>query len=486
MKDKPLLYLFLFTAIFCAFFSPVSGSSKTETLYYIPVEGDITHGMSSFVKRGLDEAADADASLIVLGIDTYGGRVDACLEIVSHIESVEQAPVYAYVTDKAWSAGALIALACQRIIMREGSSIGSAAPVSGGQEMSEKYVSAIRAKFQAVAEKSGHCPNLAVAMVDNDVEIREVSLEGERVILTARQIENFKRQGKEVSSGDLISEKGKLLNLSFRDSLRYGLASENVRDFEELLSLLNMDKADIVQVKVNWAERLALFLTGGTVSYFLMTFGMLFIFLELQEPGFGLPLVLGISCLGVFFLSRHVVHLARWTDFLLFGIGVILILVEIFVIPGFGFAGISGGVLIIVSLYLALSPYTVPRYPWDFQTLQMTLLSLMGSLTVGILGSFALLNHIGRIPGLNRIVLQGTMREKHPAHGPHPEHDREDGPLKGESGTALTDLRPVGKIKLGGSIYDGIADHGFIGKDDKIEVVRIEGNRIFVKRSDEA
>ena len=150
MRHEKILIL----PILCALFLLASPSfiypetkKVSRSVYYIPVDDEINFGLAGFIKRGLDEAGENNAQLIILGIDTLGGRVDACLDIVQSIESVKDIPICAYIEDKAWSAGALIALACEKIVMREGSSIGSAAPVSGkGEELNEKYISALRAK----------------------------------------------------------------------------------------------------------------------------------------------------------------------------------------------------------------------------------------------------------------------------------------------------------------------------------------------------
>lgn len=452
----------------------VSGS-----VYYIPVDDEINFGLAGFIKRGLDEAMENNAQLIILGIDTLGGRVDACLDIVQSIESVKDIPICAYIEDKAWSAGALIALACEKIVMRKGSSIGSAAPVSGkGEELSEKYISALRAKFQAVAERNGYPANIAKAMVDKDIEVREVKISGKKEYLTQQQIEDLNEKKRKVTIGEMVSKKDKLLNLSYKSAKKYGIASNIVDDAGSIPSLYGMSGADVVNVRRNWAEYLAGFFTSALISSLLITFGFMLMYVEFGHPGFGLPGLMGLICFGLFFFGRYIVHLAGGADILLFAIGILLIALEIFVIPGFGLAGIGGIALILISLYLALSPYNIPKYPWDFHTLRKTLLIILGSFTFSIVGGLVMLNNIQKIPFLKRLVLIDEGRERKDQIS-SPEFKSIKTGLKG---LALTDLHPVGRARFGKKVLDSVSRDGYIKKGGKIEIIEISGNRILVKK----
>ncbi|MGM0568335.1 MAG: NfeD family protein [Elusimicrobiota bacterium] len=484
MSKNIKIFVLLSLILFSPSFLP-SDSPTSDKVFYIPVDGEISLGMAGFIKRGVEEASAGNADLIVLGIDTFGGRVDATLEILNHIEKVQDIPVYSFIEDKAWSAGALIAMAGEKIVMKKGSSIGSAAPVAGsGEELSEKYVSALRAKFQSLAEQNNYPAAIAVAMVDKDVEVREAKVEGKTRYLTHQQMENLINSGRDVSPGNLIIEKGKLLNLSFRDAESYSFSSgteENLKEF--LYSSMGSD-IELIETSPNWSERLAFFLTGGAVSSLLMSLGFLFIFMELQEPGLGWPGILGISFFALFFLSRHIVHLAQWTDVLLFAIGVILVIMEIFVIPGFGVAGISGGILIIAAIYLSLNHYTLPRYPWEFDNLKINMLMIMGSLIFSSVGSILFLGWLHKIPGLNKLVLTGTLGKKSSEES-NDLSDKEEKPGIGDEGIAMTDLRPVGRVNFSGKVLDGISELGLIKKGEKVSIVKVEGNSIFVRRRKE-
>ncbi len=463
-----------------------SGSENSRPVYHIPITSEINYGEYGFVRRGIEDALQDSAALIILQIDTYGGRVDACIDIVGAIDSAGEVPVYAFVEDNAWSAGALIALACEKIYMKDGSTIGSATPVTGeGEELSEKYVSAIRAKFLATAQKNGHPQNIAAAMVDQNIKVSEVLIDGEKRYLTPEQIEKA-AENKDVTISETVSDKGQLLNLTARDAARFTLSEGTKNNIESILEKEGMRESPVVKITKNWAEHLASFLTGGMVSSLLMTLGFLFLFLEFEEPGLGVPGILGICCFGLFFFGRHIVYLADWIHVLLFAIGVLLILLEIFVIPDFGLSGIAGGALVLLSVYFALSPFSVPRQPWDFQTFQINLLMIMSSLIVSIIGSLVIIHNMDKIPGLNKVMHAGNLvTPKSSCSGVQNQKQPEKANIKiGTEGTAVTDLRPVGRIRFGERIFDGVSQQGFVEKGTKVKVIETGDNRILVEKKE--
>lgn len=479
MKYPKIFLASLFISIL--FLSQQLQSETQNKVYYIPVSGEISFGLAEFVNRGIAEAQEAGAELIVLGIDTFGGRVDASLEMVQNIQAVKDLPIYAYVEGKSWSAGALVAFASERIIMEKGSSIGSASPVTGeGKDLGEKYVSALRAKFQAVAEANGYPENVAAAMVDKTIEVKQVEVGQEIKYLTQSQIIQLEEEGRDFTIKDTVSQEGKLLNLTYSQAKKYNIASGVVDNLDDLLRFYGFEGDNLVRVEKNWAEHLAIFFTNAMMTSLLLTIGFIFIYMELAEPGLGFPALISLICFSLFFFGRYVTNLAEWIDIILFVLGFLLVFVEIFVIPGFGFSGILGGILILVSVYLALSPYKVPQTPWDFHTFQMTLLILLGSLTASIVGGFALLNSLHKIPLLNRIVLNKTIKSEQQSKSFISK--AKDQLNLGDKGETVTDLRPVGRVAFGEGIYDAISQHGFIKKQEKVVVVEIRDNQILVKK----
>lgn len=478
MRLKKFIWFFLVISSVFIFSSDThTRTEPTRPVYQIPVHSEVDFGMLAFIKRGIREAIKADAGLIVLGIDTPGGRVDAALDIVREISELSIIPVYGFVEDKAWSAGALIALACEKIIMREGSSIGSAMPVSGrSSPTDEKFVSALRAKFRSIAKKNGYSENLSTAMVDKDLEIVRVILDGEEKILSGEQISILESDRGALVIKEYISTEGKLLNLSYHDALTFGISSKTVSGIGDILSIYGFNSEDLVTVRKNFPESLSSFFSGTIVSSLLISLGFIFLFLEFEEPGIGWPLIFSMLCFSLFFFAGHIADIAKWFHVLIFIAGVLLVFTEIFISPGAIVPGIAGGVFILASLFLVLGPKEMPRYPWDFLAVQRSLAITMGSLIAGISGSLFLASNLHRIPGASKLVLIAALSEKDSLVGADPL-------VKiGAKGIALTDLRPVGRVRFGKNVFDGVSREGYLGKGEKVKVVDNTGNRILIER----
>ncbi len=302
---------------------------KRPVVYVAPVEGIIDLGLAPFIKRVLDEATAAGAVAVVLEINTFGGRVDAAVQIRDSLLNARVRTI-AFVNKRAISAGALIALAAQDLVMAEGGTIGAATPVQLGQPgekaeaVGEKTVSYVRKEFRATAESRKRPPLLAEAMVDADVVIRG------------------------------ITEKGKLLTLTTDEAVKHKLVDQRADTLESALDKLGLGTPELRRAAPNWAENVVRFLTNPVVSSLLITIGMLGIILEIRTPGFGVPGALGITSLSLFFWGHWLVQLAGWEEVLIGVAGVILLLLEVLVIPGFGVAGMLGIAAIIASLILSL------------------------------------------------------------------------------------------------------------------------------------
>lgn len=456
-----------------------------KIVVYIPVDTEVQYGLAGFIKRSIQEAGNSNADAIVLGINTFGGRVDSALAIVSHIEEAGDLPVIAYVIDNAWSAGALIALGCKQVVMKPGSSMGSATPVAAGgpgvgaaKALSEKYVSAIRAKFRSVAEKNGYPPNLAAAMVDKDLEIKEVIVDGKKQYLTEDEITLLKNQKKKIEINKIIIAKGKLLNLTAEQAVEVGMAAAVIDNMNGLLSHLDLAGAKVINKKRNWSEHFASFATSATISGILLMLGLMALYTELSNPGFGWAGILGIACLGLLFWGKYIVNLAQMTEMILFFIGVALLLIEIFVIPGFGITGIAGLAFMGIGLYLAFVPFVAPKLPWDFSLFFRTLATMMAAVLGSISGFLILMHFLPELPGMKRLVLTTSLKPGMAGS----EKNEEQLDLLGQKGRAVTDLRPVGKAGFGDKILDVVAETGFINKTTEVEIIKVEGNRILVRK----
>jgi membrane-bound serine protease (ClpP class) len=419
-------------------------STPASAVFRVPVMGVIELGLAPFIERSLKEAREAGAQAVVLHIDTPGGRVDAAEQIVDAIQDSE-VPVYAYVDRRAFSAGALIALATKGIWMRPGSVMGAATPIVGGEKASEKIVSAMRSEMRSLAEVRGLDPRVAEAMVDEDVEI------------------------------DGVVDRGKLLTLTTDEAVRLNYA-RTVDDWDGMLAAIQATGASVHETRTNWAESLVRFLSNPAVAPILLSLGVLGLIIEFKTPAFGLAGLAGVTMLGLFFGSRWIVGLAGLEELLLLGGGLALLAVEVFVLPGFGIAGIAGLAAVGSSIFLSLVPRMAA--PADYGT-AAAVLSMVG--IVVILIGWALLRHLprsGRFARSGLLLGESTSREGgYSSATVRPE-------LVGASGVAVTDLRPSGTVRIGDERLDVVAESDFIQAGTPVRVVRAEGYRHVVRPTD--
>ena len=412
------------------------------TVYRVPVTGVIEHGLAPFIERSLDEAAAAGIAFVVLDMDTPGGRVDAAERISDAIRDAS-VPVYTLVNRRAFSAGALISLSTSRIYMRPGSVIGAATPVDGsGQKASEKIVSAMRSEMRALAEARGLDPEVAAAMVDEDVEIEDVV------------------------------EAGKLLTLTTEEAVAIGYATP-VDDLAALLTDLGQSDAQVVTIETNWAERVVRFFSNPVVAPFLLTLGFLGLITEIKTASFGMAGVAGLLSLSLFFGSHLIIGLAGLEDVIVFGAGLMLIGVEVFLIPGFGLFGILGGIGLLAGLYMSLLG-SLPTTP-DFTRAGMVL-----STTIILIAVSAWVM-IRSLPGSSRLAKSGIflLKRTDRAIGFESAEVRKD--LVGAEGTAITDLRPSGTGLFGDERIDVVSESEWITEGTRIRIMSAEGYRHLVR-----
>jgi membrane-bound serine protease (ClpP class) len=416
--------------------------NRSGPVLRVPIQGVIELGLAPFVERSVREAEAMGASAIVLDVDTPGGRVDAAERIADAI-SDSPIPVLAYVNRRALSAGALISLSADGIFMRPGSVIGAATPVDGtGERAPEKIVSAMRSSMRALAEARGLDPAIAEAMVDEDIEIPG------------------------------IVQAGRLLTLTSDEADRLGYAAP-VENWDALMAVLGTDGNEVRNMQVNWAERIVRFLSHPVVAPFLLSLGFLGLLVEIKTPGFGLAGGAGILSLALFFGSHLIIGLAGMEGVLLFGAGLVLLLVEVFLIPGVGVFGILGGIGMLTGIYMSLLG-GLPTAP-DFARASGVLST---SLVLVIASSWLLLR---RLPANRRLTRLGIFLGE--------ATDRETGytssvrraELMGQEGTALTDLRPSGTGLFGDERVDVVSESEWIEAGSRIRIISSEGYRHVVR-----
>lgn len=441
-----LFGILLLLGLLCAGAAPLA-QEKRAVVYVAPIEGIIDLGLAPFVQRVLDEATAAGAAAVVLEINTFGGRVDAAVQIRDALLNSRVRTV-AFVNKRAISAGALISLAAEKIVMAGGSTIGAATPVqvgqpgAGAQPVEEKTVSYVRKEFRATAESRKRPPLLAEAMVDADVAIRGVI------------------------------EKGKLLTLTTEEALKHKLADFRADTLEDALQRLGLGGAEIRRASPNWAENVVRFLTHPVLSSLLVTIGMLGIIIELRSPGFGVAGAIGVGSLAAFFWGHWLVQLAGWGELLLALAGVALLILELFVIPGFGFAGILGILALLAALVMSVvGSGATPEF------LMLAAGRILFSLLLAVLASFLLLRFMPHTPFGRRLILDAGLGAGH-AYGSAPEGDLR---WLGKRGRTTSPLRPAGIADIEGARVDVVSEGELIKPGTPVEVTRVDGNRIVVR-----
>lgn len=421
-------------------------------MYVAPIEGIIDLGLAPFVQRVVDEATAAGAAAVALEVNTFGGRVDAAVQIRDTLLNA-RVPTIAFVNKRAISAGALISLAAETLVMAGGSTIGAATPVQAGQPgaaaqpVAEKTVSYVRKEFRATAEARKRPPLLAEAMVDADVEI-----EG-------------------------VIEKGKLLTLTTDEALQHKMIDLRADTLEAALEKLGISGAELRRAAPNWAENLVRFLTHPVVSSLLITIAMLGIIIEIRTPGFGVPGALGITGLALFLWGHWLVQLAGWEELLLVLAGVALLVLEVFVIPGFGVAGVLGILAVIGGLVLSMmGAGAAPQF------ILLTLARVALALLFALAASLVLLRFLPRLPFGRKLILDtgldtGKGYVSPPASDSH---------WLGKSGRAASTLRPAGIADIGGERVDVVSEGEFVDAGEPISVIRVDGNRIVVRKTIDA
>lgn len=418
------IFVFLPLFHFCA------GAAYAGVNYVIPVRGTVEYALLSYIKRGLEQADKAGASLIIIDIDTFGGRVDAAIEI-SRLLREQKKNVAAYVSENAWSAGALIALSTPKIYMCKGSSIGSAEPKKMDDwTTDEKMVSALRAQFESVASAMKHPEDLAKAMVDKDVEIKD------------------------------LKPKGKLLNLTADQALKYNLAAAVVSSIEEILAL-EKSAGSFVTHEQTIGEKVARFVSDPVLSGILLNLGILGLTVEFWMPGHIAPGLGGILCFALFFWGHTIANAGAMLPLLLFIAGIIFLMLEIFIVPGFGLTGLLGIGMTFAGVYLAFAD--------PHEAIKVVSVSII--LTTAILAAF--ITYFPTSKMFRQVTLSAVIKGASASKS-------ENIKFLGKTGTALTDLNPAGRVKIDGQSVQVVSDGQFIDKGSEVKVISDEGNIITV------
>jgi len=460
--------------------------ASVRKIYVVPVSGMVDPGMAAFIKRALETPPNDQDPLFIIEMDTFGGRVDSALQIVDTLLSVPQGKTIAFVKNKAISAGALIALASSRLVMKKNTTIGDCAPITysneGPKMLGEKFQSPLRAKFRALAKRNGYPETLAESMVTAEMVVYAVEMEGKTIYMDSQAFEDLSQAEKErVSSKKTIVAKGELLTMNDTEAFELSFSRMSVDNIDEMLRRMEIENYKLIRIEESWSETLVRFI--GVIAPYLLMIGLAALYMEIKAPGFGVPGIIGITCLAIVFLNQYLVGLADHTEFLLLILGIILLGFELFVIPGFGIAGIAGLLFIVAGAILALQDFVIPdpSFPWQGELLLKNILHVLGAFFMAIIATLFALRYL--LPKLSVVVdgpyLDTTLRDY------RADSVEAGGARVGDIGIAMTFLRPSGKVKIKDDIFDVITEGKFMEKGTPVKVSEIKGNRIIVSRKSE-
>jgi len=467
-----------------------------DSVGHMHIEGALDMGTLALLQRALKEVRTRGGDRLVIEIDTPGGPIEVMWLMAKAIDEAvrDGVLVVAWVNDRALSAGVLVSMACERVYMRQRATIGSAQPVitlpggiaplpeAGG--LREKWTSSLRAQFRACAEWRGRSAVLAEAMVDAQIEARLIELDGESLIVSGKEYDDLQERNAYVVFHRTICESGELLNLTANEALEYGFVEGLAETFDEVLEMVGAHGASVLEIERARSEDLLGAL--NQIGFLLVAAGLILAFIELKVPGFGVPGILSIVCFGLLFTGRYMVGLADIPHIVLAAVGLICIAVDIFLLPGTLWLGLAGGALLLTGLLLGeLGPGFSLDNPLDrdlgFDAIFRLVMTALGA----ILGAWFVGRFLPETPLFGRMVLRAdgpdpgfaaAVPEVDPVSAKHI-------PRVGDHGTALTALRPVGKVELDGFTgrdFEARASGDALELGAPVRVTEVSGGRLVV------
>jgi membrane-bound serine protease (ClpP class) len=402
------------------------------------------------VKKSFDKATEEDADIVLIHMNTYGGMVDIADSIRTLILQYPK-PVYVFIDNNAASAGALISIACDSIYMRKGANIGAASVVNqSGEVMPDKYQSYMRSTMRSTAETNGRDPKIAEAMVDPSIIVPGVV------------------------------DSGKVLTFTSSEAIKFGYCEGEAESIAEVMRLAGYPEYELIEYHPTFVDNIIGFLVSPLISGLLIMIIIGGIYFELQTPGVGFPILASLVAAVLYFAPLYLEGLAENWEILIFIIGLLLIALEVFVIPGFGVAGISGIILVIFGL--TFSMIENEGFDISFVGLNAVLRSMglvIFSLFIAVVGSLFLGSRLLKKGGLfSKVVLSSEQKKEEGYVG----GGQGMSELIGQTGTVESVLRPSGKVEINGEIYDATSERSFIDKGEKVIVYKVETSQIFVKK----
>ncbi len=465
---KPIYYLLTLLLLSPACLFSQEQESEKKLVYQLNIKQEIAPGMWRQTKKAFEAADTLGADIFLIHMNTYGGTVLDADSIRTKILQSD-IPVYVFIDNNAASAGALISIAADSIYMRPGGSIGAATVVNQtGQAMPDKYQSYMRSTMRTTAEAKGKVP--VVEENDTVYKWRRDPRIAEAMVDPSIYIEG-------------VIDTGKVLTFTSEEAIKYGYSDGLAESIQEVLQQAGVENYEIVEYEPGWIERIIGFLVHPVFSGLLIMAIIGGIYFEMQTPGIGFPLGIAILAAVLYFAPLYLEGLAANWEILVFILGVILIAVEIFVLPGFGVAGISGITIVFTSLILSL----INNVDFDFGYVELENVGIaIMTVTVGLFGGFLLSLYFGKKmfsakSGPFKDFALSTVQNISEGYL---NVDASFLALKGKTGKAQTVLRPGGKVIIDGEIYDAMSQSGFIERGEEVLVRKVGTAQLYVDRPD--
>jgi len=444
------------------------GAASDKPLVYVfDIKEMIAKPIWRSTKRAFQEADSLGAEIVLIDMNTYGGEVASADSIRTFLLN-SKIPVYVFINDNAASAGALISIACDSIYMKPSAKIGAATVVNqSGEQVPDKYQSYMRATMRATAEAQGK--DTIISHGDTTLVWHRNPAIAEAMVDPRIYIEN-------------VSDSGQVLTFTATEAMQNGYCEGIVNSRKELLEQVGLTEYTIKEYNPSTMDRIIGLLISPFVTGILIMIIIGGIYFELQSPGIGFPLVAAIIAALLYFAPLYLEGLAEYWEFLIFALGIILMLVEIFAIPGFGIAGVAGIIAMLTGLTLSMVDNEVFK-DFEFTGEGMNLLMksfgvVVLSSLVGLIASIWTASKVLNTTTFASLVLGADQKTDEGYLGV----DSAQKTLVGKSGEAYTVLRPSGRVLIEGNIYDAKSEFGYINKGDKIKVLRYETGQVYVMK----
>ena len=479
-----------------------SGEPVEAVAAVISVKGMIDDGLLKSIERRSEEAIGMGATYLIYEIDTYGGLVISGHQISDYLilKAGKRVHTVAYIPTKAASAGAMISVACKDIIMVDGTIIGDCAPITMGAELKgterEKSESFIRGIFSRSAEANGYPEALLKAMVTQTIEVFRVKEKssGEFKFFEAEDMPKDPNAW-DIKDKKLIVSDTEILTLTDRQAKEYGIARAIVDDLDGALAFFEgRDNVVFPQkpvvMKMLWSEQMVRWISSPAVMGVLVLLAMLGAYMELNSPGLGLPGLVAVICVVIIIGSKFLVGMANWLEVAIFVVGIILMFVEVFVIPGFGIAGITGIACIIAGgfgMLIKNKPGEIPWPSWEVGGWSGFLDSLVG-VSLGFMGfvfvAILFAKYLPKISVFNRLTLAAARKggATAPIITTTPEAISVALAVD-DIGTVVATLRPAGQAQFEKAIADVVTEGEFIEKGQAVMITEIHGHRVVVRKA---